>query len=140
MGSNFKSSRTDEPGKRSSLVVRPLGKKGPGRGPFPFLGQVRSDVVAGEVPVARRDQAVDLLGSPGAGLVRDRLRRSLQEWLGDLPEALDRLGAAEQGPIADHDVVDQALVGVERLAGAAEGVGVAEAHMCLAELDPRPWD
>src|SRR4051794_39146800 len=85
-GSNFKSSRTDEPGKRSSLVVRPLRKTGPRQGPFSVLGPGCSDVVAGEMPVARRDQAVDLRRAPRAGLVRDRLRRRLQEWLGDLPE------------------------------------------------------
>src|SRR3954468_11894052 len=103
-------------------------------------GLVFSDVVAGQVPAARRDQLVDLLRSPGAGPVRDRPRRILQQRLRDLPEALDRLRAAEQRPVAHHHVVDQALVGVQRLAGAAEGVGVAEAHVRLPELDPRAGD
>ncbi len=48
------------------------------------------DVVAGQVPAARRDQLVGRLRAPGAGLVGLDRRRLLEHRLGDLPEALDR--------------------------------------------------
>jgi hypothetical protein len=52
----------------------------------------RLDVVAGQVPAARGDQIVDLAWAPAAAPVGDRRRRVLEHRLGDLPEALDRIG------------------------------------------------
>ena len=53
--------------------------------------------------------------APGARLVGEHRRAVLEHRRRDLPEPLDPVGAGEERAVADHHVVDQALVGVERL-------------------------
>src|SRR5207249_2654354 len=62
----------------------------------------------------------------------------LQNRSRDLPETLDPVGGGEERVVTHHHVVDQPLIGFERLRRAAERVGVAEVHVRLAELHPRP--
>src|SRR4029077_778755 len=56
----------------------------------------------------------------------------------DLPEALYPVRAGKKGAVAEQDVVDQSLIGVEGPLGTAEGVRIAKAHVCLAEVHRRP--
>src|SRR5215469_2511437 len=83
--------------------------------PAALLAHLRSR----EVPVVRGDQLVDALRAPRAALVRQALRRVVQQRLGDLPDPLDAIRAGEQRLVAEHGQQDQPLVPLK-------GVGLGE--------------
>src|ERR1700710_2196273 len=95
-------------------------------------------MVAGDMPAVWSEQGLGLPRPPRAWLVDLDRRRFANHRIGDLPEALNSSGSCEKSPVTDHDVVDHPLVGVERPLGTAEAIGVAEAHVSLAELHLRP--
>ena len=64
-------------------------------------------------------------------------RWSAKERLGDLPEALDPVGAREQHAVADHRVVEEALVGLQ-LHRRGERLLVLERHVRRPEAHRRP--
>ena len=84
-----------------------------------FFGAPRSGGVVGEVPRGQRFPDVE-----------DRLD--------DFPAGFHHVGALEQRGIAEHAVVEQALVAGARLR--AEVVGVVEVHVDFAQADDRPGD
>src|SRR4051794_41048909 len=95
-------------------------------------------MVAGEMPAVWSQQDHGRLGTPGPGLVDLDRRRFANDRIRNLPEALDSRGSGEESAVADHDVVDQPLVGVERPLRPTEAVGVTETHVGLTELHLRP--
>src|SRR3954447_3091302 len=123
------------PPKRTVAAIR--SATAPARSEVTTRRARRSDMVAGKVPATRRDQDGGGLRPPRPGFVELEVGRMLQHRLRRLPQPLDAAGAVEQRLVADHHVVDQALVGLESLLAAAERVGVAELHLGLTELDRR---
>ena len=76
-----------------------------------------------------REQVAGFFRSPGARRVIGKIARrqrvpDVQDRLHDAPAGFDHVGALEQSGVADHAVVEQALVA--RAGLAAEVVGVVE--------------
>src|SRR2546430_6286754 len=81
---------------------------------------------ARQVPMVRSGEVVECwLRAPGAGSVGLDRGRVLQQRRGDLPQAFDRVGAGEQGLVAEHGVQQEPFITFEAVGG-AERVGVVE--------------
>jgi hypothetical protein len=65
-----------------------------------------------------------------------RRKKDVTQRCRDLPEPLDPVGAGEQRVVAEHGVVEQALVALE-VVGDVEGVAVAEGQRGRAEAHLR---
>ena len=79
-------------------------------------GPRASRLAVGQAPGTRCDQGRPRPAAPTTPARRAAASAGRRAAAGDLPEALDPVGAREQRVVAEHGVVDQPLVGLELVA------------------------